>query len=115
MNREGFYSIVFQGQAGWGAGMLVLDTGVVVGADPVGGQYDGKYQHNPQTNCLDVDVMVTIPPGVWSVNGVTAGTQPVKFPVKASIPTGHFTGFVHTANTPNGPIQIVMNKIRGFP
>jgi hypothetical protein len=31
MNCEGFYSVVFQGQAGGGAGMVVLDTNLVVG------------------------------------------------------------------------------------
>ena len=80
-----------------------------------GGHYDGTYQFNPQTNNLDIDAVVTIPPGVWSVNGVAAGNQPIKFPVKASIPRGQLTGYRHTVSTPNGPIEIVLNKIRDFP
>jgi hypothetical protein len=115
MNREGYYSIVFQGSAGWGAGMIVLDTGLVIGADPFGGKYDGTYTYNPATQCLDIKATVTIAAGGWSVNGVVAGSQATTFPVVASIPRGHVTGFQHTVQTPNGPINIVLNKVRDFP
>lgn len=115
MNREGFYSIIFQGRTGWGAGVIVLDTGVVVGADPFGGTYDGTYIYNPATDRLDIDVVVTMAPGTEAVTGVAAGASPVKFPAKLSIPRGNVTGLKHTATTPSGPIDLVLNKIRDFP
>jgi hypothetical protein len=70
MNREGFYSIYYQGQAGLGVGMLVLDTNIVTGADPFGGRYDGTYQFNVQANSLDIDVVLRSRPALgWSAAG----------------------------------------------
>lgn len=43
MNREGFYAISYEGTAGAGFGVIVLDTGELVGADAMGGEYDGTY------------------------------------------------------------------------
>ena len=40
--KEGFYSITFAGAGGdFGSGVLVLDTGAVIGADVGGVRYDG--------------------------------------------------------------------------
>jgi hypothetical protein len=116
MNREGFYTLFFQGAAGWGGAILVLDTGLVVGADGGGGTYDGKYQYNPATNNLDLDIEVTMAPGSQSVLGVKAGSQPLKLPFKISIPRGQFTGMKHRIQGPGGStLDIVLNKIRDFP
>ena len=52
--KEAFYSITYAGATGsWGFGMIVLDTGVIIGADVAGGRYDGSYQFNKQTNMID--------------------------------------------------------------
>jgi hypothetical protein len=115
MNKEGFYLVQYQGQSGYGAGMLVLDTNMVVGADPLGGRYDGTYTYNPATRSLDIVATITIPPGVWAVNGLAATNQPVQFPLSVSIPQGHLQGFRHRAQTPAGPIDLVLTKVRDFP
>ena len=106
---------MFTGRAGWGGGIIVLDTNLVVGADAGGGSYDGTYIFNPQTSMLDIDVTVTMAPGTSSVVGATAGTTPMKFPLKLSMPSGTLTGFKHTAQTPMGPIALTLTKIRDFP
>lgn len=68
-----------------GFGILVLDTGMVVGADAVGGMYDGSYIFNSQTHLLDVNVEVFIPAGISIVQGNPPAPQPYKFPINVAI------------------------------
>ena len=61
--KEGFYSITYTGASGdWGFGMIVLDTGQIIGADVAGGRYDGQYQFNQQTQMLDASIRLIVPP-----------------------------------------------------
>ena len=84
--REGFYKVDYQGQAGLGFAVLVLDSEIVIGADFTGGIYDGSYKWNPRTERLDVDVTVQIPEGVQVVQGRVAGPGGLKFNVQCSFP-----------------------------
>lgn len=115
MNREGFYKIEYRGGSGAGVGMIVLDTGEVVGADIAGGSYLGSYAFNVQTNMIDVDAIVEIAPGAWAVTGHAAGSTPLRFPLQASIPKGQIAGYPISAQTPLGPIQFRLTWLRGFP
>jgi len=115
MDRQGFYSVAFPGRLGRGAGMVVLDAGLLVGADPDGGKYDGSYRFNPETNMLDCEMTIVLAPGSWAVTRATAGTQWKPFKLEVSIPRGPFTDFVHVASTPAGKINLLLSKIRDFP
>jgi hypothetical protein len=115
MSREGFYSVVFPGRFGRGAGMVVLDDGLVIGADPDGSRYDGTYIHNPTANTLECDITVMLAPGSWAVTRATAGTEWAPFKLKITIPRGPFTDYAHVASTPAGKINLLLSKIRGFP
>lgn len=113
MSSEGFYSVVFEGIAGWGAGMLVLDTQLVVGADPWGGKYDGNYVVNLDTNTIDLKVKVTMSANTMSVTGHSGGST---FELNGSIPRGALTNHKHTVSTPDGrTVDVVLSKIRDFP
>jgi len=110
---EGFYSVVFQGIAGNGGGMIVLDTQMVVGADPWGAMYDGTYVINTTTNTIDIDVTVTMPNNIISVTGHPPGS---KFKLKGSIPRGTLVNHPFTFTAPDGKsATVVLNKIRDFP
>ncbi len=113
--KEGFYSIIFTGQTGdYGMGVIVLDTGIIVGADAAGGEYDGEYQYNPRTELIDADVTLTVPPGVALVTEVPAQYQEWSFSFKASFPR-------ETSDTPLrvdtrvGPVNLIIRFLRTFP
>lgn len=113
--KEGFYSIVFTGIDGSGAGMLVLDTGRVIGADVGGGTYDGTYEFNEDTRMLDVDVTITIPEGHWSVTGKQAVGAPLSMTVKASLRRDLGAEQPMRLETSDGPVNVVFKMIRDFP
>jgi len=116
MSGEGFYSVVFQGGSGWGAGMVVLDTQTIVGADPFGRRYNGTYVYNQSNNTLEMDVQVTLPPGGLSVTGHVGSAAPVTFGFKASIPRGALTNHQHTVTFPDGRhLTFAMTKLRDMP
>jgi len=115
MSREGFYSVVFPGRFGRGASMVVLDAGLVVGADPDGGRYDGTYVHNAAANTIECDITIRLAPGSWAVPRAMAGTTWAPFKLKIVIPRGPFTDYAHAASTPAGKINLLLSKIRDFP
>lgn len=114
MQGEGFYSIVYVGNAGVGAGVLVFDTNIVVGADAGGGLYDGTYTVDTRRNVIDVNVTLTVAPGVGLVLGVPPQPYAYKVPIQASIPRGVAQN-QFTINTPYGSATVLMRKIRDFP
>lgn len=112
--REGFYSITYGAAAGQGFGMIALDTGRVVGADVVGGRYDGSYQFNPRTGMLDLDVMVTVPPGAWVVQGGQSRPTSWTFGIKAAVPA-ETPSHAISVHTELGPVAVIFRFLRPFP
>lgn len=113
--HEGFYSVQYGGAAGTGFGMMVLDTGHVIGADPTGGTYDGTYRFNPTTNFIDLEITVTVPPGVWLVQGVPGQPQQYTFDIKTSVPRDLGKRHPVTIPTPFGNVAVIFTKVRDFP
>lgn len=113
--KEGFYSITFAGTTGnWGTGILVLDTGMVVGADAAGGTYDGTFAFNTRSELIDIDVVVGIPAGIQTVQGAPVSPVDTSFPVKASFPR-ETPKHPILVTTPLGPVSIVIKFLRAFP
>ena len=113
--KEGFYSIVFVGQTGdSGFGIIVLDTGRVVGVDITGARYDGTYAYNQQTDLIDVDLTLTVPPGVPLVQGIPARSEEWSFDFTANFPKETRESPVEV-NTPFGPVNTIFRYLRAFP
>ena len=112
--REGFYKFDYLGVAGSGSGVLVLDTGMVVGADVTGGTYDGEYEWNEQKQHLDVKVSVWIPEGVLVVQGVTAPSKGLRFEVRCAFPRKPDNQVI-IADTEFGPVELRIHFLRSFP
>ena len=113
--KEGFYSIAFTGQFGdSGFGIIVLDTGRVVGVDVGGACFDGTYTYNQQSKLIDVDLTLTVPPGVPLVQGVPARPDEWSFDFKASFPKETNETPV-AVDTPFGPVNTIIRYLRAFP
>lgn len=69
--REGMYGIQYRSVAGAGAGVLVLESGRVYGADPWGGKYDGEYVYDEATGMADLRLKLTFAPNAPAVFGVS--------------------------------------------
>lgn len=113
--KEGFYSITFTGATGdSGFGIIVLDTGAVIGADATGVRYDGTYVFNPRTDLLEASITVTVPPGVTLVQGVPDRDKEWSFELVAAFPRETSETPV-LVQTPFGPVNVIFRYLRGFP
>ena len=112
--REGFYKIEYAGSAGFGAGVIVLDTNMVIGADAAGGEYDGSYVWNTEKQKFDVKITVKIPEGVQLVQGYVAPSGGTEFMVEFSLPRDA-AGEIVQVETPLGKVALVITFIRAFP
>ena len=112
--REGFYKVDYQGKISLGFAVVVLDSGMVVGADFAGGIYDGTYKWNEQKQLLETKVTVQVPEGVQLVQGQTAGPGGCTFEVKCSFPREPDNAVVQ-ATSDLGPLFVRIYLLRAFP
>ena len=111
--REGFYKVDYAAGAGDGFALLALDSGRVVGADCVGGLYDGSYEWNGRTELLVVVVTARIPEGESVVQGHVAGPGGLEFKVYCSFPREP-DGQIVEADTTLGPVALGISLLRAF-
>ena len=111
--REGFYRVDYQGGLGLGFAVMALDSGMVVGADAMGGTYDGRYEWNDRTQLLDVTITVHIPAGVQVVTGHTAPEGGLDFEVECSFPRKPDNEIVQVVSR-LGPMQACIHLLRAF-
>ena len=111
--REGFYKVDYAGAWGLGFAVLVFDSGVVVGADAMGGTYDGTYEWNPVTSQLDVQVQVKIPAGVTVVQGQVAPEGGLTFSASCSF-SREARNEIVKATTELGDVHVAIDLLRAF-
>lgn len=109
---DGIYSITFRGLSDWGIGLLLLSGGTITGADAGGVLYDGHYQLSGSN--IDLNVTLTVPPGVTLVQGTKPQPTPYTVPITASFPLSQLqSSQAQFLNTPLGPVNVIFRKLRG--
>src|SRR3989344_4642648 len=83
---NGFYSAFMSGEDGQGYALLVFKDGNIVGADPLGVQFDGVYSKDGQG--WSGEVTVKAPPGGTLIQGVTTGPSGIVYSVPIRLPSG---------------------------
>jgi hypothetical protein len=112
--RDGLYYVDYQSNNGGGYGVLVLDTGRVFGADPLGGKYDGEYVYDEKTGLAELSLKLTFPPNIPAVFGIS---NPYEWAidVKARIDPRLDSGQTRV-ETPIGPhIDVQYRYMRALP
>jgi hypothetical protein len=110
---EGMYGVVFHGKAGTGAGMLVMSRGRVFGSDG-GVSYDGAYKPTEgRAGYADVQLHLSVPPGVPLVQGVPPQPVAYGFDLNCSIAARGTTEL--NVQTPFGPVQATVRFLRDVP
>lgn len=110
---DGMYAINFVGKSGQGNGVIILTGGLVFGSDG-GVQYDGTYEpSSTQPGKVDVHLKLTVPPGVWLVQGVPAQPVEYRFDIDCTFAPG--TTSTVKIQTPFGPIQVKIEFLRAIP
>jgi hypothetical protein len=111
---DGIYTMTYLGASGdWGMGMLVLRQGIVVGADAVGGLYDGRYIETPDS--LNVEMAMTVPAGVTLVQGTPARPTAYQVPFNVTIPKASLEKSTPIlVQLPPGPVNLIVKRIRAL-
>ena len=112
---DGFYGIYYTGVGGSGIGVLVIKDGLIVGADMVGGRYDGTYRHNAATGNYDAQLRMSFPPGTSLVTGALAGPQPMNLDMTTVLPANLGGEQPIRIATPTGPVNVIFRKLRDYP
>ena len=112
---NGFYAIYYTGVTGSGLGVLAINNGIIVGADMVGGRYDGTYKQSAIAGDYDAKVRIVIPPGSSLVTGALAGPQPLYMDVVMTLPENLGGEQPIRIETPTGPVNVIFRKLRDYP
>jgi hypothetical protein len=110
---EGFFRIAFTGKSASGFGILVLNHGVVAGADVAGVTYDGTYIENQEKKTLEFQLIMHAPAGVTPVQTGVPVPAPVSLPITGSVKQEDVgTERPTLMQTPLGPVNVLFQKIR---
>ena len=110
---EGMYLIAFEGAAGPGTGVLVLQGGTIYGHDG-GVSYDGDYRPTPATpGCLDLNLRVTVPAGVALVTGLPSQPAGHWFDIRCTIVMR--SEGAQRVDTPYGSVNVRLKYLRDIP
>ena len=110
---DGIYLITFRGAADWGIGMLVVQNGVVTGADAAGVLYDGSYE--AQGSSVNVELKLTVPAGVSLVQGGPVQSKTYTVPARMSVPRSAFSSQETVLlELPPGPVNLIFQRLRSL-
>jgi hypothetical protein len=110
---DGIYSIVYRGRVDWGTGMIILQNGVITGADAQGGLYDGSYvELGPD---LRLDFTITVPPGVTLVQGTPAKPEQCTISARTIFSRSALdSGEPVLMDLPPGPVNVISRRVRAL-
>jgi hypothetical protein len=110
---DGFYVSYFTGVAGTSLGLFLFKDGTVVGADVGGGRYDGTYRISEDGRSILAEIEFKLSVGHPTITGIAADAEPITISVPLSLPVDFNHNDVHRIETPIGPINAKLEKIRG--
>lgn len=110
---QGFYAVYYTGVAGFGHAILVINDGIVTGADATGGVYDGSYTTGDNDE-FEIEVTLKVPAGATLVTGQSL-SEDFSQTITAKLHSGFADGQPVPVQTPMGPVNAIFKKLRGIP
>ena len=111
---EGFYATYLTGAMGSSFAIFTFREGKIAGADIGAGKYDGTYTVDPKTNLVHCLIDFVLPVGQPSITGAMAQAEPLRLKVPLALPSTIDPKEVFRIETPIGPVNARLEKIRGF-
>jgi len=110
---NGFYAAYMTGKGGVSTLLFAIKDGVVVGVDMGGMKYDGRVEVAEPSKEWRFSVEYLIPPGVSLITGGSVAT-PTRVPLEFSLPANFANGQVVRIDTPLGPVNAKVERLRDF-
>jgi hypothetical protein len=110
---EGFYASYMSASDGQGFAMFVFSNGLISGVDPLGVEFDGRYETKEDGSLVGV-VTVKVPPSGTVIQGASAGPSGLTYQVPIAFATDAFEIDFVKLETPLGPVNLRMKKLRGL-
>ena len=107
---DGIYAAYMTGQEGQGFAMFVFSNGKIIGADPLGVKFDGKFELTAEGD-LQATVQVDVPPDGMVVQGATTGPSGLSYGVSFELSKAQASDFFQIS-TPLGPVNVRLEKLR---
>lgn len=109
---NGFYSLYYTGTVASGFAVIVLEDGVVTGADVTGGLFDGEYTINQEKSVFEGTIRMTVPAGISLVTGAPPSQTAYTQDIPLSLPLDLNQGRPMLVHTSTGPVNLNMKKLR---
>lgn len=109
---DGFYAGYFAGAEGNGLGLFVFKDGILAGVDASGVQFDGHYTTSEEGSYLDGDVTVKVPPNSILIQGPKTDAKGLVYQLNLHLQIGNSDIPFFRIETPMGPINLKLIKLR---
>jgi hypothetical protein len=110
---DGFYSAFLTGREGSGFAVFVIRKGVVVGADVLGGTYNGGIEASTN-NAYTVTLNVRTPPNIPTIQGGVTGSDGQTSDISFRLPSTFLVEPFIRIDTNNGPVNCKFVRVRGI-
>jgi hypothetical protein len=110
---DGFYVAYLTGRGGNSVLLFVIKSSTVVGVDVGGMKYDGHIE-NRENGTVSFHIEYTVPPGTPLITGVGGVAAPTPVALDFSVPSNFADGVIVSVQTPFGPINAKISKLRNF-
>jgi hypothetical protein len=110
---DGFYAAYLTGRGGNTVLLLAIKASSIIGVDMGGLKYDGTVEPAPNGG-FNFHVKYVIQPGSQLITGMGSVAAPTPVSLDFTVPADFASGTIVTIQTPFGPINAKMSKLREF-
>lgn len=110
---DGFYVAYLTGRGGSSVLLFAIKSNSLIGVDVGGMRYSGRVERGPNGNFV-FHIEYTISPGTPLITGVGSVPAPTPVALDFSVPANFAEGVVVSVQTPFGPVNAKISKLRDF-
>ena len=108
---DGTFGFTYCGDLGVGIGVFRVNGCELIGADLAGGRYKGRITEDQVTGELDLTFDMTVPVGVFLVQGTSPQDVPYIKTANVKVPAGFGDGTPFEVYVPPGTVTLMVKRI----